>query len=89
MSIKGIAHPPSIRGTDSSNSSDSQNSSQSSSIENPIRHVVDLMKTVKTDTPEAELNSKSVSDGKGGRVEMNEEKPHYKPITAGLLNKKF
>lgn len=31
------------------------------------------MKQVKTDTPEAELNSHSISDGNGGRIELNEE----------------
>lgn len=41
---------------------------QSTEIEDPIIAVIEAMRAVKTDTPEAELNSISISDGKGGRV---------------------
>lgn len=32
------------------------------------------MRKVKTDTPEAKLNKTSISDGEGGRIELNEPK---------------
>lgn len=37
-------------------------------IENPIFSLVEVMRSVKTDTPEAELNVTTISDGKGGRI---------------------
>jgi len=38
----------------------------------PIERLVKVMQTVKTDTPEAKLNKHSISDGNGGRIEMND-----------------
>lgn len=38
----------------------------------PIDRLVKVMQSVKTDTPEAKLNKHSISDGNGGRIEMND-----------------
>ena len=38
----------------------------------PINNLVNVMKSVNTNSPEAELNSHSISDGKGGRIELND-----------------
>lgn len=39
----------------------------------PIPTLVNVMQSVKTDTPEAKLNKHSISDGNGGRIEMNDQ----------------
>src|SRR3989338_6595054 len=38
----------------------------------PIPTLVKVMQSVKTDTPEAELNKTTISDGKGGRITMDD-----------------
>lgn len=38
----------------------------------PLHDLVKVMQSVKTDTPEAKLNKHSISDGNGGRIEMND-----------------
>jgi len=38
----------------------------------PIDRLVKVMQSVKIDTPEAKLNKHSISDGNGGRIEMND-----------------
>ena len=38
----------------------------------PIPQLVKVMQTVKTDTPEAVQNKTSISDGNGGRIELND-----------------
>lgn len=40
----------------------------------PITNLVSTMQKVKTDSKDAKLNATSISDGKGGRIELNEEK---------------
>ncbi len=40
---------------------------------NPVVELVDAMKKVKTDTPEAKLNTDSMSDNNGGRITFNED----------------
>lgn len=37
-----------------------------------IPKVIIVMQSVKTDTPEAKLNETSISDGKGGRIVMDD-----------------
>lgn len=37
-----------------------------------IPRVIVVMQSVKTDTPEAKLNETSISDGKGGRIVMDD-----------------
>ena len=49
----------------------SQNSSPSVTI-TPLNNLVNTMKSVQTNTPEAKLNSHSISDGKGGRIELDD-----------------
>ncbi len=38
----------------------------------PIPVVIKVMQSVKTDTPEAELNKTTISDGNGGRITMDD-----------------
>ncbi|GDX62466.1 hypothetical protein LBMAG33_7760 [Candidatus Levyibacteriota bacterium] len=39
----------------------------------PIPQLVKVMQTVKTDTPQAVQNKTSISDGNGGRIELNDQ----------------
>lgn len=39
---------------------------------NPVPIIVKVMQSVKTDTPEAELNKTTISDGNGGRITMDD-----------------
>jgi hypothetical protein len=43
-----------------------------------LSELADTMKTVDTKSPEAKLNATSISDGKGGRIELNEDKANNK-----------
>ncbi len=38
-----------------------------------IPKVIIVMQSVKTDTPEAKLNETTISDGKGGRITMDDQ----------------
>lgn len=46
----------------------------------PIQSLVTVMQSVKTNTPQANLNATSISDGNGGRIEFNEDGKGTKPI---------
>ncbi len=39
----------------------------------PIPKLVKVMQSVKTDTPQAVQNKTSISDGNGGRIELNDQ----------------
>lgn len=39
----------------------------------PIPQLVKVMQAVKTDTPQAVQNKTSISDGNGGRIELNDQ----------------
>jgi hypothetical protein len=39
---------------------------------NPVSVIIKVMQSVKTDTPEAELNKTTISDGNGGRITMDD-----------------
>lgn len=39
----------------------------------PIPELVKVMQSVKTDTPQAVQNKTSISDGNGGRIELNDQ----------------
>ncbi len=39
----------------------------------PIPQLVKVLQTVKTDTPQAVQNKTSISDGNGGRIELNDQ----------------
>ena len=41
--------------------------------QSPITDLVSKMQSVNVNTPEARLNVGSISDGKGGRIEFNED----------------
>lgn len=40
---------------------------------NPVPVIINVMQSVKTDTPEAELNKTTISDGNGGRITMDDQ----------------
>lgn len=40
---------------------------------NPVPVIIKVMQSVKTDTPEAELNKITISDGNGGRITMGDQ----------------
>ena len=40
---------------------------------NPVPVIIKVMQSVKTDTPEAELNKTTISDGKGGRITLDNQ----------------
>ena len=59
-----------------------------------IPQVVKVMQSVKTDTPEAKLNETTISDGKGGRITLDDQTKRKLPNTSStilgnLANEKF
>lgn len=87
MRISGNIGNNTFKGTETSNSEPHDSDSNERSN---LSDLVDAMKQVKTDTPEAELNSHSISDGNGGRIELNEEeKRRRKHSTNDLRYKQF
>jgi hypothetical protein len=50
-----------------------------------IPQVVKVMQTVKTDTPEAKLNETTISDGKGGRITLDDQTKRQKPNIASTI----
>lgn len=51
----------------------SQNSSPSITISSPISNLVNTMTKIDTKSSDAQLNSHSISDGNGGRIELNDQ----------------
>lgn len=51
----------------------SQNSSPSVTVVSPLTNLVNTMTKVDTKSTEAQLNSHSISDGNGGRIELNDQ----------------
>ena len=80
MSIKAVEPNRAILGASKKEDSSASN----------LRDLVDAMKDVKTDTPEAELNSKSITDANGDRIELNRDKLKQRSTIMGnLRNKEF
>lgn len=50
-----------------------------------IPTLVREMQSVKTDTPEAKLNETTISDGKGGRITLDDQTKLHKPNTASTV----
>lgn len=50
-----------------------------------IPTLVREMQSVKTDTPEAKLNETTISDGKGGRITLDDQTKRQKPNTASTV----
>jgi hypothetical protein len=50
-----------------------------------IPTLVREMQSVKTDTPEAKLNETTISDGKGGRITLDDQTKHQKSNTASTI----
>ncbi len=51
----------------------SQNSTPSVTVVSPVTNLVNTMSKVDTNSAEAQLNSHSISDGNGGRIELNDQ----------------
>lgn len=68
--------------------------SQPKPAQTGIPQVVKVMQSVKTDTPEAKLNTHSISDNNGGRIELNDQtvgqyQGQISTIVGNLGNQKF
>lgn len=57
----------------------------STPTQSAIPTLVREMQSVKTDTPEAKLNETTISDGKGGRITLDDQTKHQKPNTASTV----
>ena len=67
-----------------------EESQESNAKGSSLNDLVEVMKDVKTDSSEAELNAVSISDGKRGRIELDEPKIIRKGTLFGnLRNKQF
>ncbi len=55
------------------NSSIQNNNQQVVPIQ-PVTEVIKILQSANTTKPEAKLNETSISDGKGGRIELNNDK---------------
>lgn len=98
MSINGSSNDSILIGKVQSNLDVKQNvpSSQLSKSQSSITDLVQVMQSVKTDTPEAKLNQHSISDGNGGRIELDDQtkqnsdiKAGGKTVTGNLLKERF
>ena len=53
-----------------------------------ISKLMKVMQSVKTNTPEAKLNTTSMTDNNGKRIEFNEDKPTISSTIMGSINDK-